>query len=125
MAGVPGSGAGGIDWDGHHQQLRPRAIARVGEAQSGRGRQGAPCIRVGYGGGVGRGRNAVLNNPTPLDGATESTASATLNAAWEIDVWGRIRRLSQAAQAQYLATDESAPGVTVSLVSEVATAISS
>ncbi|MFO1461096.1 MAG: efflux transporter outer membrane subunit [Verrucomicrobiota bacterium] len=100
-----------------------RAIARVEQARNLAVAAKAPLYpQVGYGGGVGRGRNAVLNNPTPLDGATESTASATLNAAWEIDVWGRIRRLSQAAQAQYLATDEVRRGVTVSLVSEVATA---
>ena len=45
-----------------------------------------------------------------------------LNATWEIDIWGRIRRLSQAARAQYLATDEARVAVTISLVSDVATA---
>ena len=57
-----------------------------------------------------------------LDGATESSALLMLNATWEIDIWGRIRRLSQAARAQYLATDEARVGVTISLVSDVATA---
>ena len=43
-------------------------------------------------------------------------------SAWEIDFWGRIRRLSQAAQAQYLATDQARRGVTITLMSDVATA---
>lgn len=100
-----------------------QAVARVEQARNIAVAARAPLFpQVGYGGNVGRGRNAVLNNPTPLGGVTEGSASATLNAAWEIDVWGRIRRLSQAARAQYLATDEARRGVTIALVSDVATA---
>jgi multidrug efflux system outer membrane protein len=44
-----------------------------------------------------------------------------VNVAWEIDVWGRIRRSTEAARAQYLATDEARRGVIVTLVSDVAT----
>ena len=42
------------------------------------------------------------------------------NVAWEIDLWGRIRRSTEVAQAQYLANDEARRGVVVTLVSEVA-----
>ena len=99
-----------------------RAVARVEQSRNLAVAARAPLYpSVGYGGNVGRGRNALLNNPTPLNGETEGSAAATLSAAWEIDVWGRIRRLSQAARAQYLATDEARRGVTISLVSEVAT----
>ena len=77
--------------------------------------------QIGYSGNVGRGRNALYNAPVTLNGATESSASASLNAAWEIDFWGRIRRLSEAAQAQYLATDEARRGVAIILMSDVAT----
>jgi len=55
--------------------------------------------QIGYSGGVGRGRNALYNAPFGLNGATESSAFVNLNAVWEIDFWGRIRRLSEAAQA--------------------------
>jgi outer membrane protein, multidrug efflux system len=41
-------------------------------------------------------------------------------ASWEIDLWGRIRRLSEAAQANLLATDEARRGVILSLVASVA-----
>jgi outer membrane protein, multidrug efflux system len=77
--------------------------------------------QIGYSGNVGRGRNALYNAPAANGGATASSATATLNAFWEIDFWGRIRRLSQAAQAQYLVTDEARRGVTLTLMSDVAT----
>jgi multidrug efflux system outer membrane protein len=44
-----------------------------------------------------------------------------LGLAWEIDVWGRIRRLNEAALAGYLATEEARRGVTLSLISDLAT----
>ena len=45
---------------------------------------------------------------------------ALAGASWEIDLWGRIRRLSEAARAQVLATEEARLGVVLSLVSSVA-----
>ena len=77
---------------------------------------------VGYAGDIGRGRNALLNAPSPLNGTTASSAQVNFNLAWEIDFWGRIRRLSEAARAQYLATDEARRALTTTLVSDVATA---
>lgn len=100
-----------------------RAVARVEQARNLAVAARAPLFpQVGYGGNVGRGRNAVFNSPAPLNGATESSAAASLNAFWEIDLWGRIRRLSEAARAEYLATDEARRGITTTLVSDVATA---
>ena len=43
-----------------------------------------------------------------------------LAASWEIDLWGRIRRLSEAARANLLATEEARRGVILSLVASVA-----
>ncbi len=45
-----------------------------------------------------------------------------LGLSWEIDLWGRIRRLNEAALARYLASEEARRGVMLSLVSDVATA---
>ncbi len=39
--------------------------------------------------------------------------------AWELDLWGRIRRQNEAARARYLATEEVRHGVMLSLASEV------
>jgi multidrug efflux system outer membrane protein len=41
---------------------------------------------------------------------------------WELDVWGRLRRLTEAARAQYLATEEARRGVVTTLVADVASA---
>jgi outer membrane protein, multidrug efflux system len=100
-----------------------RAVARVEQARQQVTVARAPLLpQIGYGGDVGRGKNAMLNSPATLYGATASSAQINLNAVWEIDFWGRIRRLTEAARAQYLATDEARRGVTITLVSDVATA---
>lgn len=43
-----------------------------------------------------------------------------LSASWEIDVWGRIRRASEAARAEVLASEEGRRAVILSLVSDLA-----
>jgi len=59
---------------------------------------------------------AIPNYPNP-----QTAYQALLTATWEIDLWGRIRRLSESAQANMLATDEARRGVILTLVSTVAT----
>ncbi|MGW8311527.1 MAG: efflux transporter outer membrane subunit [Thiogranum sp.] len=46
--------------------------------------------------------------------------SATLSAGWEVDLWGRIRRSTEAARANLLAQEENRRAVILSLVSTVA-----
>jgi multidrug efflux system outer membrane protein len=41
--------------------------------------------------------------------------------SWELDVFGKIRRLNEAARAQYLATEEARRGVITTLVADVTT----
>ena len=48
-----------------------------------------------------------------------SYMDAGFTLGWELDVWGRLRRLSEAARAQYLATDEARHGVLTTLVADV------
>ncbi|HTS22654.1 MAG TPA: efflux transporter outer membrane subunit [Casimicrobiaceae bacterium] len=55
----------------------------------------------------------LIPNPT-------TAYQALLTASWEIDLWGRIRRLSEAARANLLATDQARRGVILSLVASVA-----
>ncbi len=38
---------------------------------------------------------------------------------WELDVWGRIRRLTEAARAQYFASEEGRRGVLTTLIADV------
>lgn len=49
-----------------------------------------------------------------------SGASAVLRAAWELDLWGRIRRANEAAEANLYAQEYARRGVLLTLVSDVA-----
>jgi len=51
----------------------------------------------------------------------DSYTQAGLNLSWEIDVWGRIRRLTESARAQYLAQEEARHAVISSLIADVIT----
>ncbi len=75
---------------------------------------------VSYNGTVSRGRNEAFGSLLPNNASTLNSAAATLNAFWEVDLWGRIRRLNEAARARFLASDEARRGVRLSLLSEVA-----
>lgn len=48
-----------------------------------------------------------------------TTFSALLTASWEIDLWGRIRRETEAAKANLFATEEARRGVMLTLISSV------
>jgi len=50
-----------------------------------------------------------------------SYTQAGLNLSWELDVWGRIRRLTESARAQYLSQEEARHAVVASLISDVIT----
>jgi outer membrane protein, multidrug efflux system len=43
-----------------------------------------------------------------------------LSASWDIDLWGRIRRLNESARAQFFATEEARRNVTISVLAQVA-----
>ena len=65
-------------------------------------------------------RQKIFFTPT-FPSSTFNLFQGALNVAWEIDVWGRIRRSTEAARAQFLASEEARRGIVVTLVSEVAT----
>jgi multidrug efflux system outer membrane protein len=48
-----------------------------------------------------------------------SYVEAGFDLGWELDVWGRLRRLSEAARAEYLATDAARHAVVTTLVGDV------
>ena len=77
--------------------------------------------QVGY--GVSGDRQGISDNKAAGLGIDSITTSyqATINVGWELDVWGRIRRASEASRAQLLAAEESRRTVIMSLVSSVAT----
>jgi multidrug efflux system outer membrane protein len=77
---------------------------------------------VGYQAALGGGKNEFVGNVLPTGGKTSGSMLTALGVVWELDLWGRIRRLNEAAMAQYLATDEGRRGVVLSIVSDVAQA---
>jgi outer membrane protein, multidrug efflux system len=88
------------------------ARANAGIAQSER----FPAVQLGAGGSRSRQSEAVLPGSKALN-----LVDVNLGFSWELDLWGRIRRLNESARAQYLATEEARRGVLLSLVAEVAT----
>lgn len=99
------------------------AVTRVEQArQIAAQARGQFFPQVNYEGVVATGKNSLLGTPSPNGGATNGSALLDLNVFWEMDFWGRIRRLNEAARAEYLATEEGRRGVVVSLVSSVAQA---
>lgn len=91
------------------------AVARIDEAAAVLGIVRADLYpRVFYGG------DAAVFGTTAEDGDV-SEGSVFLSAGWQIDLWGRFRRANEAALQELLATEESYRGVTLSLVSSVAT----
>ncbi len=79
--------------------------------------------QAGYDGSAGRARTTESGSTPELARLIpnpQTAYQAVLSASWEIDLWGRIRRLSESARANLLATDEARRGVILSLVASVA-----
>ncbi len=73
--------------------------------------QDQPFAQQGPGGGAGG-----------ISGRTDIYNASVGISAWEIDLFGRVRNLSRAAQEQYFASVENRNAAQVALVAEIATA---
>jgi len=96
------------------------AVARIEQA-----RQQVAVARADYYPQVGYQASAAREKsfiPLPqLQGnVTYNSFLAAINAAWEADVWGRIRRTTEAATAGLYAQEDVRRGVMLTLVSDVA-----
>src|SRR5260370_30718219 len=105
----------------HNFDLRI-AAERVEEARSQLGITRAnqyPFVNV-QGGFTGTRSSGLARLPVP-PGTNLSSSFTTLGAAlsWALDIWGRLRRLTEAARASYLASEEGRRAVGVSLLSDV------
>ena len=78
--------------------------------------------QLGYAGTIQRNRNAVGGNAAFTGGITTNFLVLDANVSWELDLWGRIRRLNESARAQFLATQEARRDVMISVISRVAQA---
>ncbi|HEY1927385.1 MAG TPA: efflux transporter outer membrane subunit [Caulobacteraceae bacterium] len=91
-----------------------QARALVAVARS----EGKP--QVGYQTGI-NGQTAFTVDPVGIGTITYGTLGGALSAAWEIDLWGRIKRSTEAAQAELVSREDVRRGVMLSLVTDIAT----
>jgi len=107
------------------------AVSRVEQARAQAGIAKAqvwPILGLGAGAGYGRG-GFIPGLISPL-GANVGGGVPPLNSQfnvavavqWDIDLWGKLRRGSEAAVAQFLASHEGQKGVVISLIADVAEA---
>jgi multidrug efflux system outer membrane protein len=90
------------------------AAARITEAEAVTGIVRADLYpRVNYGGDIGA-------KVTSQDGDFARTGGASISMQYQVDLWGRFRRLNEAALEEYLATEEAYRSITISLVAAVA-----
>jgi outer membrane protein, multidrug efflux system len=78
--------------------------------------------QVGYAGQAIHSKNMLADLPVSTGGDTVSGILGGVGALWEIDLWGRVRRMNEAARANFMATQEGRRSVMISLVSGVASA---
>lgn len=74
--------------------------------------------QIGYGLSGSRSRASQDKLPSFVD-PLSTTFSSLLTASWEVDLWGRIRRETEAARANLLASEEARRGVTLTIISSV------
>lgn len=76
--------------------------------------------QIGYGASASR---QGIKEAAAVPGFSDTISDnyqATLNVGWELDIWGRVRRSSEAARAELFASEEVRRTVILSLVSTVA-----
>jgi multidrug efflux system outer membrane protein len=95
------------------------AAARVDEYYGAKVTTRAPLFpAIGYTGSAGKEQRSELVYGPGSDEA-RSFSNAALTAGWEIDVWGRVRNLTAAADADWRATEADRRAAVLSLVSAV------
>jgi len=108
----------------HNYDLR-ESIARIDLARANLGLARSEQYPQIYGGAeivtVGRSRDGELTLPQPL-GKSRTFGSVLLNLlTFELDIWGRLRKQTQAARADLLATEEARKAILTTVVADVAT----
>jgi len=76
--------------------------------------------QIGYQGLAGR-EKAFIPLEQSSGNITYNSFAGLFNVVWEIDVWGRIRRSTEAARAALFAQEDVRRGVMLTLVSDIAT----
>jgi outer membrane protein, multidrug efflux system len=75
--------------------------------------------KVGYDLSATHGQFSAINTGRENNPVTDQFV-LTLNAAWEMDIWGKIRRTTESAQADLFASEESRKGVVLLITTQLA-----
>jgi outer membrane protein, multidrug efflux system len=98
------------------------AVARVEQARAQLGIARADLYpQIGYNATAARQKAFIPELGGQEGNSTFNSFGTFLSATWELDLWGRIRRATEAARASLLAQEDVRRGVMLSLVSNVAT----
>ena len=96
------------------------AVQRVAEYRARAGIERSDYLpQINIGAGFTRGR---YSDYVASGGITGDMLNAQAALSWELDLWGRIRRLNEASLAQYLSSRESQRAVFLATAAEVARA---
>jgi len=79
--------------------------------------------QVSASGEAGRQRISQVDGPSPLSpwvNPNYDFYQVLLSASWELDIWGKLRRATEAARADLLSTEEARRAVVLTLVTSVA-----
>ena len=100
------------------------AVSRVDQARAQLGvTRSAQFPEINAGASVTTNRFSDSDNvPTRGQGGQTDLFSTTVDLAFELDIWGRLRRATEAARAELLASEEARHAVVMTLVSDVAAA---
>lgn len=109
----------------HNQELNLAIQETVVANAEVMARRGEYLPKVGFGVGAGVERVGKFTSPGQSDersgiGPTLQKYEPGLYASWEIDVWGRLRNLANAASHRYLASVEGRNFMVTRLVAEIA-----
>jgi NodT family efflux transporter outer membrane factor (OMF) lipoprotein len=97
------------------------AAARVAQARAAWRIEGAALYPELDAVGVGTRARSTISLPGSGNQAYDvRQVTAQLSAGWQIDFWGRLRNLQEAARNDYLATEEARRAVATDLVAQVA-----
>lgn len=99
------------------------AIARVEQAREVASEARAQYFpAVNYQTNISDGKNQFLSSPFSNTAGAQTFLLGVASAAWEVDLWGKLRRLNESARAALLAAEYTRRGVMLSVVSDVSQA---
>src|SRR5262249_16558819 len=107
----------------HNNYDAPIAAARVQEARANVGVARSdyfPSLDYSLGAGRSKVGPGILGSPGGPVGNATNFFSASTTMSWELDIWGRIRRLNESARATLLATEDARRAVWLTLISDLA-----